>query len=360
MEAESPAAGLRLGMDAAEPARPESEPRGLVVEELDGTVTRLAAPAADTPKAEKAPVFIERPKANPLDRKHRGEAGEWGARPHGSTRWLIGTGFGVAALVVLTLMALPAINRSNAARPAQAPPASVADEGPDEEELLLRALMVARPKVEPLVAAFASAGVAEDMLRIVRAPNEVGPLIRNARRPALVPPSWRPADTSDWVVHTKHGLSFGEMTGTYPDFTPFHIYIAWENDAFLVDWKGSTAYSSATFEELREGVGDGSEIRGVLEPSNFYTASFPEDDFRSYRLDSPDGAVSVWAYTRRESPGDAEVGALFSKGAILTPEQATARVTLRLLRGGTGSLRNQWEIGELLFPEWIEPNPHRP
>jgi len=347
--------GFRIGMKdepAPEPVAVESA--GLVVEEIDGTVTRLEATMPAPSIAERPAVFIERPAKDPADVRHVGEARDWGHRPKGSVRWIVGTGFGIAALVVLVLMALPAINSSNAARPD--PSAGIKEPAkPDDEELRIRELMIARPKVEPLVKAYVTSGVADDLLRLVRHPETVASLIRAERRPPLAPSSWEVPAAAEWLVHSQGGQFFGEMIGTYPDFSPFRIYVVMEDGQFRIDWKASTAYSTSTFGELAGGEGDGSEIRGTLEPSNFFTTAFPEEDYQSYRLDSPDGDQSLWVYTKRGSDADREIGELFASGAILSNETKQSRVTVSLRRTGEEAHDNQWEVGELLSPAWIEP-----
>ena len=349
--------GLRIGT-RNEPAlaSPGRAATRLEVEEIDGTVTRLEASLPPPSLSERPAVFVERPKGGRSDPKHRGEQREWGLRPKGSVRWLVGTGFGIAALVVLALMALPRINRANSARP-DAAMAVAGPAKPDDEEIRIRELMTARPLVEPLVKDFLTCGVADDMLRLVRESGEVESLIRAARRGPLVPSSWEPPAASEWLVHSLDGGMFGLMLGSLPDFTPFRIFVTKEDGRFYIDWKASTAYSTANFEELAMGSGDASEVRGVLEATTFYTRAFPEEDFLSYRLDSPDGDRSLWVYVRRDSPAAGDVSEIFASGAILTNEKTSARVTLRLRRGSEDALANQWEIETLRSTDWIEIDP---
>lgn len=355
--AESGDGGLRIDLTPIDNSRPDDDSRGLEVEEIDGTVTRLTADLPAPTVTERRAIFIHRPEEDPHERKHRGEARDWGQRPGGSVRWLIGTGAGLAALFVLILIALPSINGKSAKRPTELPVTEGTPEPPGVDEVKLREMMVARPEVERLVAAFVSAPVADDLIRLIRDSDKVGPLVRANRLAPKVFPSWHPGEKASWVVHSKEGLYFGEFKGEFPDFTPFRIFVLREDDQWVVDWKASTAYSTATFEELAVGQGDGSEVRGILSPSSFYTLDFPEEHFGSYRFDSPDLESSIWVYSAKGTPAHKDIAGMFDENSILNEDRKTAGVTLMLRRSDGESAANQWEIESLRSPTWVEPNP---
>ena len=97
------------------------------------------------------------------------------------------------------------------------------------------------------------------------------------------------------------------------------------------------------------------EIRGVISLSDFYTSTFPEDDYQCFRLASPDDKSFVWCYTLRNSVEFTEISAELNPGSIDTESRAPIKVTLRLERGPEASLKNQWLIGKLLHLDWTSP-----
>jgi len=120
-----------------------------------------------------------------------------------------------------------------------------------------------------------------------------------------------------------------------------------------LDWKATTGYGTATFGELARNQGDAKEIRARIQSSRFYTAIYPEAEYQSYQLVSPDASEAVWGYTRRGEAADSLLGKLFWSGEILDNSVEQKKVTVRLERGPAGSLPNQWQIAEMLHNEWL-------
>jgi hypothetical protein len=350
---EKPVAGLRIESRVQLRGNDESAPR-LEIQEFSGSVVRLAP---EEPVAAKVPrqfTFHERPTPQEDDPVRAGEGREWGRSRKQSVRWIIGTGMAVAALVVVSMMMLPLINKPNAARP-NAGRLAMVPEGKDKAMEALNAMLVLQLEAEQVFRKFVCAMIPEDVLPLVRDPGTVGPLIRQNFRPGRVSKAWVPGDDTDWSVFEAGGVHYGILQGTLPDFTHFSAYIALIDGQLLLDWKATTGYGSATFEELVLNQGDPSEIRGMIAPSGYYTAAFPEADFQCYQFVSPTGEHAIWCYARRSEPPSAELSRLFHTGEIIQDGNEPQRVALRLERGPSGSLPNQWLIADFLQKDWLLP-----
>lgn len=346
--------GLRIESNIRR-VQPDGESTRLEVQEIDGSVVRLDPDAMETP--ERVPrqlSFHERPAVPDIDPAVRNES-KWGAGKIHSVRWIVGTGLGVATVVVLALVMLPSINKSNAARPDQGVGMVIDPKENVREFDALNAMVARQPEAEKLFGSYANAMIAEDVLPLVRDAKSVGPLIRSSHRPMEVPRGWRPDKGLSWVTAGEGTKLYGILEGSLPDFSRFRAFMVMSEDTLLIDWKATTAYSTATFAELRAGTGNPAEIRALIAPSGYYSAAFPEGEFRSFQLLAADGEEAVWCYTRRESPADGQIAGVFREGDILEASTEPTRVTLRLERGPEGAAANQWQIAEMLHKDWLMP-----
>lgn len=325
----------------------------LEVQEIDGTVLRLDPEVPAVAKVPRQTTFRERPARPPSE---QGEDKNWGRARKTSLRWLLGTGVGVGALVVLPMLLLPMVNKSNAERPlpGQLVIAPKAEENARESEVL-NDMLLRQPEAEQVFRIYARSTVTDDFLPWLRHEESVRELVRAHPRPALVGKDWLPGDDTAWNVFRAEGLCFGVIEGSLPDYSRFRAYMTLEKGQLRLDWKATNAYGTATFDELAKGTGNPAEIRAHAAISGFYTLHFPEPDWQCYQLVSANGEDIIWAYTRRGGEPDAQIGALFKSGHILAASQDPKRVTLRLGRGPDGSLPNQWVVEEMLHKDWITP-----
>lgn len=104
--------------------------------------------------------------------------------------------------------------------------------------------------------------------------------------------------------------------------------------------------------QLSEGAGDGSEIRGSLSKAEFYSATWPEEDYQSYRLATPNEEASIWCYSRRGETVKKSISSLFNSGEITGEAQSVQKVTLSLVGGPAKALPNHWLIEEMLHINW--------
>ena len=102
-------------------------------------------------------------------------------------------------------------------------------------------------------------------------------------------------------------------------------------------------------------MGNPAEVRGEISLAQFYTSTWPEADYQSFRLTSPDGQEILWCYSRRgEQPHEA-LGPFFRRDQLIVQTKNSWKITLRLAQGPAGSLPNQWLIGEMLHIDWVTP-----
>lgn len=345
--------GLRI--DAKTPERHAIAPdQHLEVQKLDGQVLRLDPASPEIAKMPRLPARQAKPARNEVNHTPPGEGAEWGHSRKLPIRWLLWIGLGITSLVIVALVLLPLINQSNAARPATV--GLVMDQEDVIEGLAaLNDLTTRQLDAEQIYRAFASTSIVEEILPLVRNAPAMEPLIRKASRSAPVSRQWLPPEDTTWSVFDREGLTCGLLAGSLPDFSKFNAYLILVHNQLYLDWKASTGYGTATFQQLQENQGDPAEIRAMVLLSEFYTAAFPEAEFQSYQLMSPDDSQSIWCYTRRGEPAHHALGKLFQVGEILERSLEHQKVTVRLAHGPAGALPNQWLIAEMLHQDWITP-----
>lgn len=347
--------GLRIDTKANQDA-PAEEPRKLVVQEFNGSIVRLDQEENTPPKVDRIVTFHERPTILSSSTILRGEGREWGKAQRGSLKWIWGMGAGVTFLVVLGIYLLPSINAPNAAR--KRPGSELPAIAEDPTSLLVERMNRLLDRQDDAATIFASlcrATISDDAIPYLRGGEALRETLRSHWRQIEVPTDWEPAVESSWSVVELAGDACGVLEGHMPDNSMFTAYFTSDHDQLFVDWKATTAYGTSTFSELEAGSGDAGEIRGVISLSDYHTALFPETDYQSFRLASPDGKHTLWCYALRNSEVFGKISPELEPGTIVTESKGPKRVTVRLERGPEGSLPNQWVIGGLHHLDWLSP-----
>lgn len=343
--------GLRIE-STPQARQPDEEAKQLDIHEIDGSVVRLDPEEPSQPRMPRQAVPLQ-----PAFRKPKGaESGEWGNTRKMSMRWMIGIGLAVPSVVIAALMLLPLINRSNATgyRPGQVDLALDTSDA-IEDAAVIEQLLNLQSEAALLYKKFMTAATADDLSTMVKDPVHIIPLIHSKPRPVLISKRWSPEGNAKWNVLISNSKPFGRLHGHLPDYSEFSAYFVLSDDQLRIDWKATTGYGTATFDELTHSQGDPSEIRGTIKPTDYYSPVFPEAEFQSYQLFSPDGTTAIWCYTYRQIPTADTIDKLFHGGDILKTKIKPQRITLRLEHGPDGALPNQWLIGEMLHEEWISP-----
>jgi hypothetical protein len=326
----------------------------LEVVTIDGHVLRLDPEGSFSPKTTLPVLVSETPVAPDPRREPGGADANWGLRQNFSLRWILTISLGISTVLIVALMLLPLINQSNAVPHDKQSTGLVLDrETRSAGSASWNELLTRQPDAQQVFRAFARARVADDLLPLLRHPDIVAPLIRAQFRPVLLSHDWTPPADSTWIVVDNYTCPYAILEGSLPDFSTFSAYLVLSHQHLLLDWKATTGYGTATFDELQQQQGDPREIRAWIFPADFYTDRFPEADFQSYQLTAPDYRKTLWTYTRRGDATDVALAQLFPSGSIPANPTAPEKVTLRLQPAPQGSLPNQWRIQEMLHKDWI-------
>lgn len=323
----------------------------LEVREIVGDKIRQLRP--QRPDVEKMPRK-DVPHAEAVIERWEIEGKEWSEKQSFSVKWAAGITVGVIALILISLALLPWINRRNV-NPTNLALAEQAVEAElQARDAVMEALVVRQDEAMSIFRAFATAQVVDDVLPLLRNSKADEALVRSSGVKAAVPKGWMPPENSNWMIKTNKGKAYGVLSGVLPNYENYEAYFVLSENQLLLDWKASTAYSTASFQDMYKGAGDTSEIRGVLLPGVFYTSSYPESEYQCFQLMSPNGIDVIWCYTKLSSDLAVEVGRLFVGGGIIQQQVQPAKVILRLKRGTNESLGNQWLIEDFLNEDWIE------
>ncbi len=363
-------AGAKVRDDVDGPIlRIEPEGRGEAESSVEDPAVRLEVlePSRESPAAKKAPgprVFAARQMSDvpandetaPVWQSAVGEGREWGnEKPPESVKWMIYWGAGIAVLLVIGVVLKSGPDRKEQPVNTGVPKADTAARPVEREIAVTDPLLMLETGSRAAYGAYARARTLDEVIPHVRNGDAMRQLLEQEWQPIPVPPDWEPANKTSSQNFQNDSRTYAAVSGILPDFSPFEAYVVPEDGRLAVDWEASTGHGTATFEELESGEGDGSFIRAAIQRGQFYTAAFPESDYRSFRLISVDPDQAIWAYTLRGSAADDAIIALFRPGAILAGVQNEYRICLSLRRGDPESLANQWEIGELLHIDWVRP-----
>lgn len=292
-----------------------------------------------------------------------GELVDWGEdKGREPVKWMLWAGLCVAALVVLMVV----LSLRFGGSPSRESEASIYSQmvpreenseivpvGDEDATEGMRMLLEGLHRAPEIYARFATAKSPEEIADLLFKSEEVLPLVKANWESPNAPPGWIPDDSSVWSVRDSKTTRYGILEGRLSDFRPFGAYFRNSREGLKLDWKATTGYGTATFDELVRGEGEGSEIRCMLAPSDFYTFSLAESEFHSFRLGHPAAGSNVWAYVRRGSELEESLYKLFTPSPITGKVQREALVTLRLSPGPEDALPNQWMIEELIHLSWL-------
>jgi hypothetical protein len=251
---------------------------------------------------------------------------------------------------------LPLINSTNAPKKNPVGWALTAQEEEEVEGMeSLNRLLTQQPEALQIFRAYAQASLVDDVVPLVKDGKILEETLHRHWRPLKLSSSWTPDAESSWNIQELAGRPYGVLDGELPDNTKFSAYFTWQGGRLLLDWKATVAFGTAPFAQLVEGKGDATEIRGELSPAEYYSATWPEGEYRSYRLTSPEGDSSIWCYVRCGEAAEEVVAPLFNQGEILGESRSSRKITLRLVRGPAESLPNQWLVAEMLHTDWATP-----
>lgn len=287
------------------------------------------------------------------------EIGGWGSKVSGgSVSWIVFSGLGAMAIVIaLVLLSLPKHKAEERIRNQSRYSRLVVvdDKLSGEEEINnLEKLNQSRARAVEIYEAFANALRPEELDGLLHDEETILPLISKNWEPSEYSGTLKLDDTPTWTAIERDGMKLGLLEGTTSEFGRFKAVFQMVGDDLVMDWKATIGYGTSSYDDLVEGNGDGSEIRGNLSKTEFYTFSYPESEWVSYRLASPSGDRSLWIYVSRDDEIAEELATKFSASYITGEENSVIEVTLAIKPGNQDSLPNQWQLDKLLSLGWAE------
>ena len=289
----------------------------------------------------------------------RGERSDWGEDGgRGSLMWMLFSGIGIVLIVILAVFLS---QKGGSGRTGGSANSFVEQSDEFKGELreskadleMLEKLTNSQVKARGLYGKFATAKSISDFSDILYHRERNFPEVEKHWEPSDTIEGWVPGDTSGWRVIDQDGDRYALLEGSKNDFTSFTAFFRLEDGELKLDWKATIGFSSASFEDLKDGKGDGREIRAWISQSDFYTYPVPEEKFRSYRLLSHGGSHTIWAYTELGSELDEKLAKLFIPSQITGEVQSEVQITLGLEPGPEESLGNQWLISDIKGFNWL-------
>jgi hypothetical protein len=317
-------------------------------------------PQKIAPKAAKEDLEDKLKSVGRLQRRFvRGERGDWGNKTgKGSFIWIAVTGVGVIALVVIAVILSQRSGGDSTAGKdsiySQLSPTAEENFSSAVDTDMLVMLTNSQDEAKRIFARFATAKTPDEFVDVLYGAEKISEMIQTHWEPLGMKDGWSPADSSVWTVLERDGLRYGVLEGVFSDFTRFSAYFRRDAEGLKMDWKATSGFGSAEISELKQGTGDGSEIRVWISRADFYTFPLPEEIFRSFKLMSPDGQENLWGYARVGSDLDGKLLSLFAPGQITGETQRDAAVVLALEPGPEESIPNQWIITKLLRLNWLD------
>lgn len=345
---------------------PKMAKRGKV-NEINPAGDKPVSRSAVVPAAIVARVPSAEPDADAQDavRKRRrflrGERPDWGANEKGrSMRWMLLAGLGVTVLVILAVVMnqRPKGGRMKDREQSLYSSLALAEEEIDTEGKIpdgLDKLVSGRPEAEAIFAAYAGAKSPDDFTGFIHAPARNRELIESKWKPLGMEMGLQPGSESAWYVKEEGGMRFAILEGILADFTAFRAFFRQDGEGKLkMDWKATSGYCSADFAELKSGKGDGSEVRVWLSQADFYTFSFPESEYRAFRVMSPKGDATIWGYVPSGSDLEKELLELFLPGQITGELTREIQAIVSLGPSDGDALPDQWLISDIVRTDWLD------
>jgi hypothetical protein len=324
----------------------------IAVQEITGSIPRLDQVIPPPQKVPRQVKFHELPPREEGKTSTSEEGAKWGLEKQRSGSWIIGAGIGVGVIVVLCLILLPLVNSSYASRKKPA-----ADTPRPSVEIIQQVNPLAGKSSEALnkFLSFVTATTPEEARPHLRDHKELRDRLQKSWQPTGLPVGWQPSAKCEWILSPQPTHPRAILHGFLPDQAEFTAYFIHDGRQLKLDWEATTAYSTASFTDLAKAQGNPSEIRGILSTTNYYNATWPEKDYQSFKLISPDKETTLWCYTRRAGPADTAITEFFRTTGASGDTSGHRRVTLKLAPGTAQKLPNQWLIQEFLHQDWSHP-----
>jgi hypothetical protein len=287
------------------------------------------------------------------------ERDDWGAGPKKSAiRWIFYSATGVIALIGFAIFSNLFLDeksekKSNENRLGQIEAPKVKKE-PIRILGAMGKLVNSNREANRIFGLYAQARSESEFLQSIYLGGRNAPSVMDRWRPIGAEKGWMPSDDATWKTFQVGEVPYAELRGLDHNFSKFVAFFRYENSDLKMDWKATTGYGTAGFDQLKIGKGDGSEIRGRVSRSDFFTQQLSDDKYHSFIVRSPQNDASIWAYTEIGNQVDQDILALFSVSPITGEYQTEVSMILNLERGNQEILPHQWMIKSLIAANWLD------
>lgn len=334
--------GLRIGSGEGR-ERTAVEPSGVPVHRLG---------AEDEEEPLQAKPMSEVGPAVPRDSR-RGRKSKMGLTH--LTLWMaVATG----ALVVAAVAGLLVAGKGKSADSRDSEPGYVFQEVQQldwEEEFFLVHSGELIDEAEALLETYAAATSVEQVLPLVRDAERVKERMSRLWQPWGTGPVLAAGEEIEGFVMEESARQAICLKGRRGDFTPFEMVFVRVDERLKLDWEASHGIGEVQVAELQQGVAaDGGGVRGWIQPAEFYTLAYSDQDFRSYRMVDASGEHFIWVFARLGSEVANTLDREFNEGAVLLEKSGQIRATV-LLSGSGGDSAKCHEITEMLHKGWVTP-----
>jgi hypothetical protein len=273
------------------------------------------------------------------------EAGNDDDMPAGGSDWKFLLGLAVPAIALLALFAWwMAPDDSSPPVIAQVPPVVPGDTAGEIPQPAPQSMVL---EIESVVKAFLGASSEEEVLLHVRQPDRTAPKLKAwlAGKPYVAPGFREMIGDSVSATGDKSLLTVTVRTG---DFELRQIVLLESEGTLKVDWESWAGWSEMTWKDFQATrPEDGKWFRVELSAVDYYNFDFKdEDQWVSYRLDSPDGKDSLYGYVPRNGGLDQKIRPF--------EENLKVRMLLKLKFPAGGTSGNQVVIEAVTGQEWVE------
>lgn len=334
--------GLRIGSGESK-ERVVVEPSGVPVHRL-GAEDELE-PLQAKPMSEVGPA---EPRVSRRGRKSKMGLKHW-------TLWMAAATCGV---VVAAVAGLLIAGKSKSANSRDADPGYVFEKVQEldrEEEFFVINSGTLIEEAETLLEAYAAATSVEQVLPLVRDAERVKERMARLWQPWPPGPMLAAGEEIGGSVMEDSARQAICLKGRRGDFTPFEMVFVRVGERLKLDWEASYGIGEVQVAELQQGgVANGRVVRGLIQPSEFYTLAYPDTEFRSFRMGDASGDHFIWVFARLGSEVAKTLEREFNEGTVLLEKSGQIRATVRL-SGSGGDSGKCHEITEMLHKGWVTP-----
>jgi hypothetical protein len=237
------------------------------------------------------------------------EAADFEAHPdHAGGNFPLAAGTGLAAVVVLGLFTwwlMPGPNPAQTSAPTveTAVPAEESAEAPAE-----------RPKtdiaeIDSVTKHFLEAKSIAELKPWIRLPEATLPRIVAAQGDEPYSPPGFKGMAGDYNFTTRDGLETVIVPVRTGDFGKGDLVLVKEPAGWRADWESWVGWSEMSWQDFRKSKpAEAKLFRVRVSDVDYYNFGFKDEiEWRSYRLDSPDGAESLFGYAERGSDTDVRI-----------------------------------------------------